>query len=186
MGTEMKKAVATKPSTKTLEVNSEQPATYNVTPVMNKLEEDAIIAQAWEIIQRRARVPGSLMDSPDAVKQYLTMANAQQEDQHRERFSVLFLDSQNCVIEYQVMFIGTLTATSVYPREIVRHALTVNAAAVILSHNHPSGALTPSRADEAITQTLKTALALIEVRVLDHIITAANGSSCSMAEKGLV
>lgn len=172
----------------TFQVKSEQPAGYNVTPspVLHKIEEDAIIARAWEIIQRRARVTGSLLGNPDDVKQYLAIANAQQHDQYRERFAVLFLDSQHCVIEYQVMFEGTLSSTTVYPREVCRKALALNASAVILSHNHPSGALTPSAADETITQTLKSALSLVDVRVLDHIITTPNGSALSMAEKGMV
>lgn len=83
------------------------------------------------------------------------------------------------------LFFGTLTQTSVYPRELVRRALALNAAAVILAHNHPSGNPTPSRADEHLTQTIKSALALVDVRVLDHIITAG-GAALSMAEKGMV
>jgi DNA repair protein RadC len=97
----------------------------------------------------------------------------------------MFLDAQNRVIEFKELFAGTLAQTSVYPREVVREALRLNAAAVILSHNHPSGETRPSRADEVLTSTLKTALALVDVRVLDHIITAG-GESLSMAEKGLI
>ena len=85
------------------------------------------------------------------------------------------------------MFRGTLTQTSVYPREVVKRALVLNAAAVILAHNHPSGNVEPSRADEALTQTLRASLALIDVRVLDHFIVAGNGNSIlSMAERGLL
>jgi DNA repair protein RadC len=83
------------------------------------------------------------------------------------------------------LFRGTLTQTSVYPREVVRRALQIEAAAVVLAHNHPSGTVQPSRADESLTQTLKSALALIDVRVLDHVIVAP-GQSFSMAEKGLL
>jgi DNA repair protein RadC len=98
---------------------------------------------------------------------------------------VLFLDAQNRLVEMRVMFSGTLTQTSVYPREIVAAALQIGAAAVVLAHNHPSGTVQPSRADEALTQTLKAALALVDVRVLDHVIVAP-GSALSMAEKGLL
>lgn len=89
------------------------------------------------------------------------------------------------VIEFREMFRGTLTQASVYPREIVRAALALNCAAIILTHNHPSGSVQPSRADELLTGVIKTAVALVDVRVLDHIITAG-GDSLSMAEKGLV
>jgi DNA repair protein RadC len=120
--------------------------------------------------------------SPDAVKNYLQLHLARKA---REEFAVLFLDAQNRLIELEVMFRGTLTQTSVYPREIVSEALRLGAAAVILAHNHPSGTVSPSRADEALTQTIKAALALVDVRVLDHIIVAP-GAALSMAEKGLV
>ena len=120
--------------------------------------------------------------SPDAVKNYLQLHLARKPC---EEFAVLFLDAQNRLIEMQVMFRGTLTQTSVYPREIVAAALDIGAAAVVLAHNHPSGTVQPSRADEALTQTLKAALALVDVRVLDHVIVAP-GSALSMAEKGLV
>jgi DNA repair protein RadC len=120
--------------------------------------------------------------SPDAVKQYLQLHLARKP---QEQFAVLFLDAQNRLMEMQVMFRGTLTQTSVYPREIVREALVLGAAAVVLAHNHPSGTVQPSRADEALTQTLKSALALVDIRVLDHVIVAP-GSSLSMAERGLL
>lgn len=102
-----------------------------------------------------------------------------------EVFAVLFLDSQNRIIEYREMFRGSIAQTSVYPREVVKEALQLNAAAVILSHNHPSGVAEPSRADEYLTQTLKSALALVDVRVLDHLVVAA-GTVVSFAERGLL
>ena len=120
--------------------------------------------------------------SPDAVKHYLQLHLANKE---HEVFAVLFLDVQNRLLALKEMFQGTLTQTSVYPREVVLHALKYQAAAVVLAHNHPSGTVQPSRADEALTQTLKTALALIDVRVLDHIIVAP-GEALSMAERGLL
>jgi DNA repair protein RadC len=102
-----------------------------------------------------------------------------------EHFGVLYLDNQNRLIAFEYHFTGTLTQASVYPREIVRAALAHHAAAVVLCHNHPSGAVIPSRADEALTQTLKAALSLVDVRVLDHVIVAP-GASFSMAERGLI
>lgn len=102
-----------------------------------------------------------------------------------EVFAVLHLDSQNRVLDYVEMFRGTVTQTSVYPREVVRDALSHNSCALLLVHNHPSGAAEPSRADEALTQTIKAAAALVDVRVLDHFIVTGR-SVRSMAEMGLV
>ena len=152
---------------------------YAVEP---QTDDDSIIARALAILAARIKA-GPLMDSPRVVREYLTVQAARHEA--REVFGVLFLDAQNRVIEYKELFTGTLTQTSVYPREVVRESLRLNAAAVILSHNHPSGETRPSRADEVLTSTLKTALALVDVRVLDHIITAG-GTSASMAEMGLI
>ena len=98
---------------------------------------------------------------------------------------MLFLDAQNRFMAFERVFTGTLTQTSVHPREIVQAALRHRAAAVILVHNHPSGSVQPSRADEALTSTLKTTLALVDVWVLDHVIVA-RGATLSMAEKGLL
>ena len=98
---------------------------------------------------------------------------------------MLFLDSQNRLQAMEELFRGTLTQTSVYPREVVLRALHHQAAAVVLAHNHPSGTVQPSRADEALTQTLKAALALIDVRVLDHVVVAP-GLAFSFAESGLL
>ena len=123
-----------------------------------------------------------LFDSPGAVKHYLQLHLAVRA---HEVFAVLFLDSQNRLIALEELFRGTLTQTSVYPREVVLRALHHHAAAVVLAHNHPSGTVSPSRADEALTQTLKAALALVDVRVLDHVIVAP-GQALSMAERGLI
>ena len=121
-------------------------------------------------------------DSASAVKDYLRLQLAARP---HEVFAALFLDSQHRLIALEELFRGTLTQTSVYPREVVLRALHHHAAAVVLAHNHPSGSVQPSRADEAITQTLKAALALVDVRVLDHVIVAP-GKALSMAESGLV
>jgi DNA repair protein RadC len=123
-----------------------------------------------------------VFSSPGAVKQYLQLHLA---EKGHEVFAVLFLDAQNRLIAMEELFRGTLTQTSVYPREVVMRALHHHAASVVLSHNHPSGTVQPSRADEALTQTLKAALALVDVRVLDHVIVT-RGDSLSMAEKGLL
>jgi DNA repair protein RadC len=123
-----------------------------------------------------------VFSSPDAVKHYLQLHLSRHA---HEVFAVMFLDAQNRLIELEVLFRGTLTQTSVYPREIVIRALEHEAASVVLAHNHPSGTVQPSRADEALTHTLKAALALVDVRVLDHVIVAP-GAALSMAERGLL
>lgn len=124
----------------------------------------------------------AVFDSPEAVKHYLQLHIA---SRPHEVFAVLFLDSQHRLIALEELFRGTLTQTSVYPREVVIRALHHQAAAVVLAHNHPSGGIEPSRADESLTQTLKAALALVDVRVLDHVIVGA-GQTLSMAERGLI
>ncbi|MBI2748554.1 MAG: DNA repair protein RadC [Burkholderiales bacterium] len=119
---------------------------------------------------------------PDTIKHYLQLHLAAK---GHEVFAVVFLDAQNRLLAMEELFRGTLTQTSVYPREVALRALHHQASAVVLAHNHPSGTVQPSRADEALTQTLKSALALLDVRVLDHIIVAP-GQSLSMAEQGLL
>jgi len=118
--------------------------------------------------------------SPDAIRHYLQLHLAHKS---HEVFAVLFLDNQNRLLAMEELFRGTLSQTSVYPREVVVRALHHQAASVVLSHNHPSGSVQPSRADEHLTQTLKASLALVDVRVLDHIIVG-QGQSFSMAEQG--
>lgn len=154
-------------------VRAEDPPSYG---------DDATIERALAILQARL-FQGQPMDSPNTVKDYLTVKAA--EHPHHEVFGVLFLDAQHRAIEFQEMFRGTVTQTSVYPREVARACLQLNAVAVILTHNHPSGALTPSAADHELTKKLKSTLDLVDVRVLDHIITAG-GSALSMAERGLM
>jgi DNA repair protein RadC len=119
---------------------------------------------------------------PGAVKHYVQLHLAARS---YEVFAVLFLDVQNRLLSMEELFRGTLSQTSVYPREVVIKALHYQAAAVVLAHNHPSGTVQPSRADEALTQTLKAALALVDVRVLDHVIVGP-GQALSMAEIGLI
>lgn len=132
--------------------------------------------------RRPAASAGAACDCPAAVRAYLGL---QLGGERCERFAVLYLDSQIRAIAYECHFTGTLTQTSVHPREIVEAALNHRAAAVILAHNHPSGVTQPSRADEVLTRALKEALALVDVRVLDHVIVAG-AQSLSMAEEGLL
>ena len=122
------------------------------------------------------------LSSPQHVRDYLCLKLGHLS---REVFMVLFLDAQNRIVTTEEMFSGTLTQTSVYPREVVKRALQHNAASVIFAHNHPSGIAQQSQADELLTQQLKQALALVDVRVLDHFIVAGN-SSLSFAERGLL
>lgn len=123
-----------------------------------------------------------VFDTPQAVRAYLQLHLAALP---HEVFALLLLDSQHRLIALEKLFQGTLTQTAVYPREVVLRALHHGAASVVLAHNHPSGSVQPSRADEVLTQTLKSALALIDVRVLDHVIVAP-GQALSMAEHGLL
>lgn len=124
----------------------------------------------------------SVLSSPGKVREFLTLTLAPLE---HEVFLALFLDAQNRLLATEELFRGTLTQTSVYPREVVKRALQINAAAIIFAHNHPSGIAEPSRADELLTSSLKQALALVDVRVLDHLIVAGH-ATVSFAERGLL
>ncbi|MBK5912936.1 RadC family protein [Rhodocyclus purpureus] len=125
----------------------------------------------------------TVFSSPGAVRDYLRLHLA---GLAHEVFFALWVDAQNRLIGAEELFRGTLTQTSVYPREVVKTALVRNAAAVILAHNHPSGVAEPSRADEALTRELKQALGLVDVRVLDHFIVAGTAPPLSFAERGLL
>ena len=125
----------------------------------------------------------SLFDSPTAVRDWLQLHLGHLP---HETFCILLLDARNRLIKAVDLFRGTLTQTSVYPREVVKLALAHNAAAVILAHNHPSGAAEPSNADEILTRTLRDALGLVDVRVLDHFVVPAHGKPLSFAERGLL
>jgi DNA repair protein RadC len=145
----------------------------------------AEISAIVELVRRslvEELVATPVLDAPAKVKDYLRL---QLGTRAHEIFAVLFLDAQNRLLALEEMFRGTLTQTSVYPREIVKRALELHAGAVILAHNHPSGAAEPSRADEYLTQTLKSALALVDVRVLDHLVVG-HDEVISFAERGLL
>jgi DNA repair protein RadC len=124
----------------------------------------------------------SVFNAPAQLKHYAALHLAPLE---HESFSVIYLDTHHRLIELQTLFRGTLAQASVYPREVVKEALARNAAAVVLAHNHPSGVAEPSRADEFLTQTLKSALQLVDVRVLDHLVVG-RGEVVSFAERGLL
>ena len=132
------------------------------------------------LVQQLAERP--VFDAPAKVKHYLRL---QLGGRGFEVFAVMFLDAQNRLLRLEEMFRGTLTQTSVYPREVVKRALELHAGALILAHNHPSGAAEPSKADEYLTQTLKAALQLVDVRVLDHLVVGRN-EVVSFAERGLL
>ena len=166
-----------------LTVRTEEHPPYYITGVHRTgTAEDAILTEALRILGARLGKRGATFDSPQAVKDYCMLELGGLE---HEVFGCLFLDSQHRLIEFRRMFTGTLSQTSVYPREVVKAALACNAGAVILTHNHPSGSTEPSRADEYLTSTLKAALALVDVRIIDHMIVGATGCT-SFAERGLL
>lgn len=145
----------------------------------------AELAALLEIARRAAReelAAAPVFDAPDKVKHFAAL---QLGGLPHEEFAVIFLDSQHRLIDMRTLFRGTLTQTSVYPREVVKEALAMNAGAVVLAHNHPSGTAEPSRADEFLTQSLKSALQLVDVRVLDHLVVG-RGTVTSFAERGLL
>jgi DNA repair protein RadC len=145
----------------------------------------ALLAAILELARRALREQlraGAALTAPGAVRDYLRLALG---GRPHEAFLCLFLDAQHRVIAVEELFRGTLTQTSVYPREVVKAALAANAAAVIFAHNHPSGVAQPSQADELLTRQLKEALALVDIRVLDHFIVAGN-QALSFAERGLL
>ena len=145
----------------------------------------AEIVAVMELARRAAAQElgqASVFDSPTQLKRYAALHLAQLE---HESFSVIYLDTHHRLIEMQTLFRGTLSQASVYPREVVKEALARNAAALVLAHNHPSGVAEPSRADEYLTQTLKAALQLVDVRVLDHLVVG-QGQVVSFAERGLL
>ena len=123
-----------------------------------------------------------VMDSPKVVREFLACKLGHQT---REIFAVLYLNAQHELIEYVEEFLGTLTCTSVYPRELIKRALTLNASAIVLAHNHPSGKPEPSAADEALTRSVKRAMELVDVRTLDHIVVGGS-QYVSFAERGLL
>lgn len=143
------------------------------------MRESILIKKALQIAENRAH-KADYIQSPASAINYLKLKALEFE---REVFAVIWLDSRHGIIEHQQLFAGTIDGAAVYPREVVKAGLYANAAAVIITHNHPSGDPAPSAADKRITDRLKSALELIDIRVLDHVITAG-GKHYSFAENG--
>ena len=144
--------------------------------------QEATVRSALRILEQTMQEYGVSFDSPAVTRDYLRLRLAHEE---REVFACLFMNSQNKLIEYSAMFFGTLTQTAVYPREVLRKALRLNAGAIIIAHNHPGGKAAPSQGDKFLTKALSEAVALIDVRLLDHMIIS-NSETFSFAEHGLL
>jgi len=153
----------------------------DATGVTHPATPDQILDAARAILARRIR-RGAAISSPRATREFLKLQLA---DRGHEVFAILFLDNRHRLIEFVPMFRGTVDGATVHPREVVKEALSRNAAAVILAHNHPSGVAEPSQADELITNRLRDALALVDVRVLDHLVVTGD-AIVSFAERGLL
>lgn len=153
-----------------------------LTPEVIRAKEDQVIAEALAILERRVPLITDVISEPKTVRDMLKLKLAMRES---ECFGALFLNAKLGVIADEILFTGTVSQVSVYPREVIKRALANNASAVVLYHNHPSGSLEPSRADCKLTSDLKSALDLVDVRVIDHIIVAATGTR-SFAEAGLL
>ena len=155
----------------------------SVVAVEDRLQRKLTVARELLLRDLHARMQSRpVMDSPQVLREWLRLYCAGLE---YEVFIVVYLDVHHHVIEAAQLFRGTLTQTAIYPREVVKGALEHNAAAIAMAHNHPSGEAEPSRADEHLTQTLRSALGLVDVRVIDHLIVAGN-TVLSMAERGLL
>lgn len=144
-------------------------------------EQYATIREAIGILHSSFK-RGTALTNSEAVREYLMLQNGDKRDEH---FGCMFLDNQHRLISFENMFAGTIDGAAVYPRVVVRRALELNAAAVIFTHNHPSGLPEPSQADIAITKRLKDALQVIDIRALDHVIVGSEGT-VSLAERGLM
>lgn len=148
---------------------------------LNQVEIETLLELVQRLLADRHRA-GRALESPEQTRTFLRMRLM---DRKHEVFGALFLDNRHRIIEVAEMFQGTIDGASVYPRVVVQRALEVNAAAMVFFHNHPSGVAEPSHADAAITRRLREALALVDIRVLDHFVVAA-GESVSFAERGLL
>ncbi len=145
-------------------------------------QENQVIAEAKNLLYARLQTHGQVLNSPQTVQDYLCLQLSERE---QEIFCGLFLDNQYQLIEYRELFMGTINGCCVHPREVVKAALRLNATAVIFAHNHPSHIPEPSEADQHTTECLKKALALVDVRVLDHFIVGGHSVE-SFAERGLI
>ena len=155
---------------------------FGLTPAdLNDVEKQSVITLAMKVLSIKHRA-GRVLSKPDETRNFLRLRLA---DYRNEVFGCLFLDNRHRIIAVRELFQGTIDGASVYPRVVVQQAMEVNAAAMVFFHNHPSGVAEPSHADEVITRRLKDALALVDVRVLDHFVVSA-GESVSFAERGLL
>lgn len=155
---------------------------FGLTPAdLNDVEKQSVITLAMKVLSIKHRA-GRVLSKPDETRDFLRLRLA---DYRNEVFGCLFLDNRHRIIAVRELFQGTIDGASVYPRVVVQQAMEVNAAAMVFFHNHPSGVAEPSHADEVITRRLKDALALVDVRVLDHFVVSA-GESVSFAERGLL
>ncbi|MBS4688476.1 DNA repair protein RadC [Aeromonas sobria] len=159
-------------------IAGEQPGTYLVTDLVN---EDDLLNIANQIARQKLAKGIVITDKYLAQQALQTLLQSRE----HEVFAMLFLDNQHRILAYEELFRGTLSSASVYPREVVKRALAINAAALMLVHNHPSGHPEPSRADIEITQRLQSALTLVDIRLLDHLVVGSEGS-VSLAERGLL
>ena len=162
-------------------IRSEETPAYGAGNALTPDEQGTINA-ALDIIQARMRRSGEVLASPEDARHLARLTLGLDEE---EVFAAMFLDNRHRLIAYDRMFFGTIDGATVHPRVVVKRALGHNAAAVILSHNHPSGVADPSRADELLTRRLRDALATVDVRVLDHLVVGAD-EVVSLAERGLL
>ncbi|HDO1317040.1 RadC family protein [Aeromonas veronii] len=149
-------------------IAGEIPGTYLVTELIN---EEELLTIANQIARQKLAKREAITDKHLAQQALQTLLQSRE----HEVFAILFLDNQHRILAYEELFRGTLSSASVYPREVVKRALALNAAALMLVHNHPSGHPEPSRADIEITQRLQSALSLVDIRTLDHLVVASNG-----------
>lgn len=164
-------------------VRSELRGPYGAPGPMDPPDENAVLRRACEILAQRMerRAERYVLKDPATVRRFLQMRYAEAE---REVFSALWLDNQHRVMKFEELSVGTIDGASVYPREVVKAALAASAAAVIFAHNHPSGVAEPSAADRTLTERLKSALAQVDVRVLDHFVVGS--TVVSFAERGWI
>lgn len=164
------------------QVRSEEPAQYDVSRRYSYNSMEEVVQAAKIYVAQQLQQTGEVLNSPTKVKDYFILND---DSSDREVFKILWLNNQMEMIACEVLSTGTINQAAVYPREVVKSAIRHEAAACIISHNHPSGSLEVSRSDEEITKHLKEALGLIDVRLVDHIVTA-KGESYSFAENGLI
>ena len=143
---------------------------------------DLFVAEALRILEDKAKYSSFTANNVTDTKNYLRLKLA---DKEHEVFAVMFLTNQHNLIQYEEMFRGTIDSASVYPREVVKRALELNAAAIVISHNHPSGVAEPSESDKSITQKIKDACNLVDIRLLDHFVVSTK-SATSFAEEGIL